>query len=312
MKVGIPKGLLYCKYHVLAEEFFKNLGCEVITSQDTNKNILNLGIKYAVDEACLPIKIFHGHVASIKDKCDFMLIPRIMSIQDGEYICPKFCGLPEMIKNSIPNMPTITEGAICANNSKSFNKYIRKVGSMITSDKSKIDNAYIKALNEYKKYKTGLNDEGYKIKVALMGHPYNVYDNFVNMDIKTKLNKLGVGIITEELINRNYIDKEVKGLYKKPFWTFARNAYGASTYLAQNKKVDGIIYISSFACGIDSVIIELLKDKIRDFPLLILKVDEQTGEGGFNTRVEAFVDMIERRKQFEDNISPSRKHICCS
>ncbi|EPS51229.1 hypothetical protein CFSAN002368_13443 [Clostridium botulinum A1 str. CFSAN002368] len=34
-----------------------------------------------MDEACLPIKIFHGHVSSIKDECDIILLPRMMQIE---------------------------------------------------------------------------------------------------------------------------------------------------------------------------------------------------------------------------------------
>ena len=42
-------------------------------------------------------------------------------------------------------------------------------------------------------------------------------------------------------------------------------------------------------------VIELVKNRLSDFPFLILKIDEHTGEAGFNTRIEAFVDMLERR-----------------
>ncbi len=58
-----------------------------------------------------------------------------------------------------------------------------------------------------------------------------------------------------------------------------------------------MVHISSFACGIDSVVTELIKDKIEDFPYMILKIDEQTGEAGFDTRIEAFTDMLSRRKE---------------
>lgn len=80
MKVGIPRGLLYCKYNIFFI-VFEELGAEIITSPKTNKNILNSGVKLSVDEACLPIKIFHGHVSSIKDECDIILLPRIMQIE---------------------------------------------------------------------------------------------------------------------------------------------------------------------------------------------------------------------------------------
>ena len=97
VKIGIPKGLLYNKYHPFLVTLFSELGAEIITSGDTNKEILDEGVKHCVDEACLPIKIFHGHVSAIKDKCDVIIIPRIMQLKKREYICPKFCGLPEMV-----------------------------------------------------------------------------------------------------------------------------------------------------------------------------------------------------------------------
>ena len=109
MRVGIPKGLLYCKYHPFFRTFFQNLGAEVIESEETNQEIMNLGVKVCVDEACLPVKVYHGHVATLKDQCDLLVIPRIMGIYKQEYICPKFCGLPEMVAHSIPGLPEITK-----------------------------------------------------------------------------------------------------------------------------------------------------------------------------------------------------------
>lgn len=295
MKIGIPKGLLYHKYHPFAKRFFNELGAEIITSEDTNKITLNEGAKYCVDEACLPIKIFHGHVYSIKDQCDMVVIPRIMRLRPSEFICPKFCGLPEMIINSIPNMPYITMKPIYANSRRKLYSWCRDAGRVITKDTGKIKKAYAEALMEQQKHKTGIRDKGYKMNVALVGHPYNIYDNFINMNIVKKLNRFNIGVRTEETIEDALINREVNRLYKKPFWTFARNTYGFSTSIAGSGEVDGIIYISSFACGIDSVIIELIKNRLNDFPILILKIDEHSGEAGFDTRIEAFADMLERR-----------------
>lgn len=295
MKIGIPKGLLYYRYSPFIENFFYELGSEIITSEDTNKRILDEGVKYCVDEACLPVKVFHGHVASIKDKCDLVVVPRIMRIHKGEFICPKFCGLPEMVKNCIPDMPEVTFLPIYAESRKVLYKWAYDTGIMITRDRKRIEKAFSLAFKKQQAYKSGINDEGYKIKVGLAGHPYTIYDSFINMNVIKKLNKLGAGVITSEKIEESNINNQVKYLYKKPFWTFARESYGFTTYIAENKKVDGIIYISSFACGIDSVVIELIRDRIGDFPFLVLKIDEHTGEAGLDTRLEAFIDMLERR-----------------
>ncbi|MBC2460441.1 MULTISPECIES: acyl-CoA dehydratase activase-related protein [Clostridium] len=295
MKVGIPNGLLNYKYSAFLEKFFSELGADIVRSPDTNKTILDEGVKNCVNEACLPIKIFHGHVNAIKDNCDLMVIPRIMQLSEHEFICPKFCGLPEMIINSIPNMPKVTMVPIYATSKEKLYKWIVSTGSLITTNKKRIRDAYDKALIAQDEYEIGIKSDGYKLNIALIGHPYNIYDKFVNMNLVKKLNKLGVGIITEEFIDEASIADKTTELFKRPFWTFAKNAYGASTYLAENKKINGIVYISSFACGIDSVVIDLIKQKVKDFPFLVLKVDEHTGESGFDTRIEAFVDMLERK-----------------
>ena len=183
---------------------------------------------------------------------------------------------------------------------------------MITKDNRKIKFAFDKALFTQRDTKFGIEDEGYKITIALVGHPYNLYDTFINMDIVKKLNKLGVGVVTQEYVKEEQIRLEVNTLFKRPFWTFASNSYGFATSISKNKEIDGAIYISSFACGIDSVVIELIKESINDFPFLVLKVDEHTGEGGVDTRIEAFIDMLERKNNNEDNIPTFRKHTSCS
>lgn len=307
MKVGIPKGLLYYKYYPFIETFFTELGAEVITSDATNKEILDMGVKYCVDEACLPIKVFHGHVAQIKDKCDILFIPRVMQLDTKEFICPKFCGLPEMVINNIPNMPRSITNPIYASSERSLKNWAMGTGVCFTKNILKIKKAYKLSLEKQREYNCGIKNEGYKLNVALVGHPYNIYDDFVNMNLVKKLNALGIGVITEENINKDLIAAKSKDLFKRPFWTFAKNSYGFATYLAEKNIINGIVYISSFACGIDSVVVELIKDKVQDFPLLILKIDEHTGEAGFDTRLEAFADMLDRRCIINEDYNASSR-----
>lgn len=301
MKVGIPKGLLYCKYNDFLETFFYELGAQVVTSPDTNKDILDEGVKYCVDDACMPIKIFHGHVCAVKDRCDVIILPRIMQLYKNEYICPKFCGLPEMVINSIDNMPPSITEPIYAFSKKSLYSWAKAAGKKITSNSFLIKNAFMKAYDEHLSTDTGIMDQGYSINVALAGHPYNIYDSFINMNLVKKLNKLGIGVETMEYTQSLSIDLEIEQLYKRPFWTYARENYGFAASALKNKSVEGIIYVSSFNCGTDSVIVELIKNIAGDFPLLVLKIDEHTGEAGLDTRIEAFHDMLERRIRSESN-----------
>lgn len=307
MKIGVPKSLLYYKYHPFIETFFTELGTEIVVSGDTNKQILDSGVKCCVDEACLPVKVFHGHVMDIKDKCDLLFIPRIMQLERKEFICPKFCGLPEMVINTIPDLPYVLGEPIYAFSKAKLKNWAYSTSRRITSNPFRIERALNAAIDAQKSFAPGIEDLGYPVNVALVGHPYNIYDDFVNMNLVKKLHKLGIGVITEESISDGIINEQTRSLFKRPFWTFARKSFGFSTYLAESSKIDGIIYISSFACGIDSIVLELIKERLNEFPLLVLKIDEQTGEAGFDTRIEAFSDMLERRcDRYEDNVSQLR------
>ena len=66
-----------------------------------------------------------------------------------------------------------------------------------------------------------------------------------------------------------------------------------------NHKIDGIIALSAFGCGPDSLMVEEVQyhAKEKNIPMIHINIDEHTGEAGFVTRIEAFVDMLIRRKR---------------
>ena len=84
--------MFYYRFASFWEGFFTALGAEVIVSDPTNKRILDDGVKSCVDEACLPIKLFCGHVMNLKGRADYILVPRFTSISKNEYICRNSAG----------------------------------------------------------------------------------------------------------------------------------------------------------------------------------------------------------------------------
>ncbi len=265
IKVGIPRGLWFYDYYPLWKTFYECLDAEVIISKPTNKKILDQGVKNTVDEACFPVKIFNGHVIDLKDRVDYIFVPKMMSVYEGEYICPKFCGLPEMVLHSIKGLPPLIDVEINFNKSrKSIADTICKFGFYITRDRKKIDRAYSEALKSYRDYKnaikegilpidgnlTGINkDKIYDRKVKkimVIGHTYNIYDSCSSMNLLNKLKESGVHIVVPEMIGFEHINRQAATLDKKMFWSFGRKLLGASIYLAETRDVDGVIYISSF------------------------------------------------------------------
>lgn len=322
IKIGIPRGLWFYDYYPLWKTFYEELGAQVILSEPTNKQILDQGTKNTVDEACLPVKIFNGHVMDLKDRVDYIFVPKMMSVYEREYICPKFCGLPEMVFHSIKDLPPLIDVEINFNKSrKNLDDTIYRFASYVTNNKRQIKKAYIEALKSYENYKDtvkkgSLPVDGnfikneitvkHKVKIAVVGHSYNVYDSYSSMNLIKKLKENEAYILVPKMIDLEIINNYASKLDKKMFWSFGRKLLGTSMYLAENQNVDGIIYISSFGCGIDSIIHNLFERKSTKegkIPFLLLTVDEHTGEAGINTRIEAFLDMIEWRRKHEGNLS---------
>lgn len=71
MKIGIPRALAYYAYYPFLNTFFEKLGLEVIVSDETTKEIMDMGIQDTITDACVPIKLFHGHVRNLMERVDY-------------------------------------------------------------------------------------------------------------------------------------------------------------------------------------------------------------------------------------------------
>ena len=72
---------------------------------------------------------------------------------------------------------------------------------------------------------------------------------------------------------------------------------------ADDKGTDGIIHISPFTCMPEIMSQNIFPTMRQDckIPILPLIMDEQTGRAGYITRLEAFVDLMRRRKRMLEN-----------
>lgn len=323
MKVGYPQALLYYKYFPLWETFFDRLGAEVVLSGSTNKGLLSSGTIEAENELCLPVKVFYGHLLALADKVDTIFVPRIVSVEKSAYTCPKFMGLPDMARATETGLPPIMDPTI--NWKLGWRQYaqtIIELGRNFTDSKAKIFGAYnagVKSLHQYQdKIAAGATPldiiEGKEapragaaeLKIGLAGHPYNIYDKYISMNLVKRLREMGAEVVTAEMIPHRELEREARTLPKHLFWTYEREVVGTAFHWSRRNSVDGIIYVLAFPCGPDSLIQSLLEHEMRregsTVPMMSLVIDEHSAEGGFLTRIEAFVDMISRKKKLAGRV----------
>lgn len=322
-RIGIPRALLFYYYYPLWKGFFKALGLEVVVSSKTTKAVLDNGVKMSVDDACLPVKLYFGHVLDLKDKVDYLFIPRMVSVEKKAYICPKFLGLPDMIRHNIPDLPPIIDVTVnMSRKEKNLYRSFAEVGRIFARNPLVVRRAYKKGLEELERFGR-LNSLGFlpheaieemdrglvaqnfahsqpkALNIALVGHGYNIYDTYISMNVIGKLREMGVRVVTPDNLKENIIEQKSGELPKRLFWTLGKRMIGAAFHFMGSDSIDGIIHVASFGCGPDSFTGEIIERHLRrrgSIPYLNLTIDEHTGEAGVITRLEAFVDMIRWRR----------------
>ena len=101
--IGLPRALLYYRYYALWRTFFQELGMEVAVSGPTDRDILERGAALAIDEACLSLKIYLGHVAALVGRCDYILVPRVSNFGRHRSMCTRFESTPDLVRSVFRN-----------------------------------------------------------------------------------------------------------------------------------------------------------------------------------------------------------------
>lgn len=315
--IGIPRALLYYRYFPLWHTFFKKLGFEVIVSRPTHRELVEEGLRYADDDNCLPIKMAFGHALTLRGQVDFIFVPRLLSLDRRSCFCPRTAGLPEMLKYSLPDLPPLLDPYIDERHRgssllRAFTEMARSLERRPKEVKEALEEA--SRVFQGKKEKGDWADESFggrkkrdplggisEKKIALVGHPYCLYDPFFNFDLIERLKEWGISVFTQEMLGSEEIDSEIETLGKDIYWTFGRENLGAGLFYLRSHSLDGLIYLTCFSCGVDSMIEPLLSHRIKsegNLLYLCLMIDEHTGAGGVITRLEAFLETIEKRKRF--------------
>ncbi len=185
---------------------------------------------------------------------------------------------------------------------------LRSIQSLRTF-KKKIDKAFQSIAIDREKEVT---------KIGLVGEFFLLIDQFSTMNMEKYLGELGV----EVDVSLNFTHffkgsiKQLKWIHKifptktSRIWKLAhpyldtpigghgRESAGRAALYSQ-EGFDGVIHLYPFTCMPEIVASALFPKISKDFniPILSLCFDEHTGTAGLQTRLEAFIDMINRKKK---------------
>ncbi|MGA2780354.1 MAG: acyl-CoA dehydratase activase [Smithella sp.] len=308
--VGIPRCFSIYTLWPLYSWFFHSLGVETFISKEISPD----GVARVESNYCFPAEIAHGAVQNIFNRNpDYIFLPHFKDMESYEKdspanFCPITQSLPYYIKKAFPEIPEdkylVPVVSFIHGVDKASESFI-EVGFKLGFTESESRKAFAIAYNKQMEYFTKSADlgktalaEARKAKrpvIAILGRPYNAFTADANMDIPKKYTTCGYAVIPFDILPFTN-----ESIYPNMYWYYGQQDMKASVLLKNEDNIY-VTYISNFSCAPDSFLLHYLKWIMGTKPFLILELDSHTADAGVDTRIEAFLDIIEGyRSKFTD------------
>lgn len=317
--VGIPRVLFLHKLFPLFNTFFKELGFNVILSDNSNEETVELSQEFSMEETCYPIKLINGHVAQLLEKkVDYVFLPSLytmshpVSTTRQNYGCVYMQCFPKLINQT---MELESRGVELLSPALSFEfgkKYMMKtlmeLGKKLKKNSVQTALALTKGMKRLKEFEMKVEKLGEKTIQSLgkdekafviITRAYGIADPILNMGIPEKLEKLGYKVLS--LSNLPAHDQDTSKEHPNLYWPFGQHILSGAQMIKQHPNLYPI-YITNHGCGPDTALAHYFKEEMKGKPYLNIEVDEHFSSVGVLTRVEAFVNSLKSEPVLEGEV----------
>jgi predicted nucleotide-binding protein (sugar kinase/HSP70/actin superfamily) len=174
----------------------------------------------------------------------------------------------------------------------------------------KVQTDYIDQLNQVTK-----DNQAQPLIVGITGEFYVVLEPFSNLDVESELGKLGVEVRRTTFISEwtkfslflNPLGVNEKDRIHKAALPYLKRDIGGDGWESVGEKVlhakeyDGLIHLAPFTCMPEIIAQNIMPSTKENIPVLTILCDEQIAKLGMLTRLEAFVDLLERKRRKRNN-----------
>lgn len=305
--VGIARSYLANNLFPLYQHFFTALGFKVIVSGSADKE----GMARAYPSFCFPAELSYGmFMGLIKKKPDYIFLPQVAELyiknsisykREFQSVCVIAQSEPYYIKSAFKDIaprlisPVLNFRKGWDSMEERFADVGRELGAGDTESRQAYKQA-IKKLEEFNEKRKGLGDRALeeiakdktKIGIILFGRAYNAFAEEANLGIPKKFSSRGVSIIPFDCLR--YEEEES---IENMTWATGQEIIKAARLVKKNEQLFGA-YITNFSCGPDSFLIGYFRDIMGTKPSLTLELDSHSADAGITTRIEAFLDIVDR------------------
>lgn len=308
--VGISRAFMTNTLYPFYFHFFTELGMKVVLSDEIDIE----GSKKLTSSFCYPAEIAHGFFANlVKKNPDYIFMPQIHqlyvknSVSDKKEhmsTCITMQSEPYYLRSTFEPgtrllIPVLDFYKGWGSERETFISIGEELG-FSREESARAHDFALKKQEEFfekrqeigKKFLEELEKDSSKIGIVLFGRSYNAYSDDANMGIPNKFASRGVLIVPHDCLP---IENEACD-NKNMNWATGQDILKAAAFVKKNPQLFGA-YITNFSCGPDSFLVKFFRDIMKTKPSLTLELDSHTADAGINTRIEAFLDIIDRYRK---------------
>jgi len=311
-RIGIPRALTTHSLFPLYSSFFSALGVEVVLSAVDLRGDLKSNSGF-----CLPAQIAHSAVFDLAQKnVRVVFLPQLARMpQNGSpkdsYLCPITQAGPYSLAKAFPDIqflaPILDFSMGYANNAAMTEMAVREFGI----SRESANEAWAMAVRHQTDAERALMEMGRQAldqaladgrpTILLAGHSYSAYTPEASQSVGKKLSSMGVLVIPADCL-------EPVGAGPTA-WHFANQILNAASLAKQHPNLF-LLSVSNFSCTIDAFTQSVLASQLGSKPYLILEIDAHTADAGVQTRLEAFLDVVQNYHASQHG--PARRFTPCA
>ena len=303
-RVGISRSLMVNELYPLYHHFFTALGFELVLPTGLKpEGLLRQGAAF-----CYPIEQAHGYMADLlTKKTDYIFLPQIKGLPTGyEYetsvSCPLVQGEPYYLRAAFPELRddrrVLSPVLDFASGYEAQRTAFVGLGRSLGVTQAEAATAFAAAVEAQKKFRQELKSRGQKLlaelksdpsqkAVVIFGRSYNAFSGAANMGIPHKFAARGWKVIPCD-----FLPAEEEELFPNMYWATGQVILAGAQLVRKHPQMFGV-YVTNFSCGPDSFLVGYFRELMGDKPSLTLELDGHTADAGLDTRVEAFLDIVQ-------------------
>jgi len=303
--IGLPMALTTFSLYPFYAKLIEELAYDMVLSKPSK--IGNTKTSAAI---CYPCEIMHGAVYDLFEQgADFILLPHVIEMDDSigglhSYTCPSTTLIPDIIRAALPYPRDRILSPHLGLSEDLRETTLKEIGALATNLGLETDvarRAGARALAHHDRFmrqwevqaKEAFDKLQREPTVILAGRPYTVCSPEANFSLPRKIASRGYHVVPADMLPR--LDHTVP---LRDVWHFTQQISNAVAHVRANPNLS-LCLVSCFSCGPDSSMYHFFRNQLAGQTFCYLEIDSHTAHAGFETRLGAFLDIIEERHRRE-------------